>query len=110
VIVDPEMTHLNAEGQPLCGTFAHGVDALTEDPDKVDCPLCKKRMGTGTDITIHVCGPSTPKCRCNCGPDGPDCEHVWDGPWAESEDGRSGSVTCSRCGMWKMDHDLWVMP
>lgn len=35
-----------------------------------------------------------------------DCGHVWDGPWAERDWG--GSVTCSRCGMLAIQHDMRV--
>lgn len=48
-------------------------------------------------------------CYCDCVNGGP-CEHTWDGePW-ESEDGRSWSATCSRCGMTAMSHDMRVLP
>lgn len=118
----PERTHFEVEGNPLCGVIAPEVDALTDDPDQVDCPNCKMlhglrarlaaRCGCAAEAipvtTIHVCGPSRETCRCQC-PDGP-CEHVWDGPWAESEDGLLQTATCSRCGMWASDHDLWVAP
>ena len=58
-------------------------------------------------VTVFACGPSTGKCKCQC-PDGP-CEHKWDGK--EVQVGPGGwSITCSKCGMAAMDHDLWVMP
>ena len=59
-------------------------------------------------ISVNVCGPGSAQCKCQC-PDGP-CEHQWDGAWYESEDGRMGTSTCSRCGMHRIDHDLWVCP
>ncbi len=37
-----------------------------------------------------------------------DCEHVFDGPSVKIDGG--GSVTCSRCGMTAMDHDIRVGP
>jgi len=55
--------------------------------------------------TLHVCGPSTTECKCNC-PDS--CEHVWDGPGVE--EGLMNSVTCSRCGMTAFAHSMWVNP
>ncbi len=61
-------------------------------------------------VEIHTCGPSTAKCKCECGSNGPKCGHQWDGPEWESEDGLSGSSTCSKCGMVRMDHDMWVCP
>lgn len=50
-------------------------------------------------------------CYCACGsePRGP-CEHKWDGPDWESEDGCACSVTCSRCGTTAMSHDLRTGP
>lgn len=59
------------------------------------------------NVDIIVCGPSTPKCRCQC-PDGP-CEHQWDGPEIDLGGG-AYSVTCSRCGKDAMSHDMWVAP
>jgi hypothetical protein len=54
---------------------------------------------------VMVCGPGTfGVCKCNC-PDGP-CEHVWDGEIVE-EDGMT-TVTCSRCGKWAVNHDMWM--
>lgn len=44
-------------------------------------------------------------CYCACGSGGP-CEHKWDGPVWESEDGCMSSVTCSRCGGTAMSHSL----
>jgi hypothetical protein len=63
-----------------------------------------------SEVTIMTCGPSTMKCKCNC----PEyCEHIWDGEQEETryENGASSvSVTCSRCGMSAMQHDMLVMP
>lgn len=59
-------------------------------------------------LQVFACGPSTQRCVCTC-PDGP-CEHRWDGPEWRSEDGLACSVTCSRCGMTKMSHDMWIGP
>ena len=47
-------------------------------------------------------------CYCNC-PDGL-CEHSWDGPTYESEDGCMMSATCSRCGAVAAYHDMRVGP
>lgn len=69
---------------------------------------------------VMVCGPGTfGKCKCNC-PDGP-CEHVWDGPEARDEDPDAEEIegenyvpspvvtaTCSRCGKWQINHDMWL--
>lgn len=67
-------------------------------------------------VSVFVCGPSSGKCQCKC-PDGP-CEHKWDGTHIDIPcyDAKGipymggGSVTCSRCGMAAIDHDIWVMP
>ena len=48
-------------------------------------------------------------CYCACGAGGP-CEHSWDGPDYESEDGCMVSVTCSRCGSVAAYHDMRVGP
>ena len=61
-----------------------------------------------TEASAFVCGPSRPGCECNC-PDGP-CDHKWDGESATIDDGRGQTVTCSRCGMYAINHDLWVGP
>lgn len=58
-------------------------------------------------LQVLQCGPSTAPCKCEC-PKGP-CDHRWDGPWIDLDaDGRSSSVTCSRCGMDCMSHDMWL--
>ena len=38
------------------------------------------------------------------------CEHRWDGPWVDHDDGRGGSVTCSKCGMDAMSWSMRVGP
>lgn len=68
--------------------------------------------GDEREISIFVCrGANSKKCRCQC-PDS--CEHEWDGPWKKDAipfgDGECESVTCSRCGMTRIDHDLWAGP
>lgn len=69
----------------------------------------------------------TETCRCSCGYtcEGPgrcpllvmeciekhyvkDCEHDWSGPWKEIDGG--GTVTCAKCGMSAMGHDMVVGP
>lgn len=49
------------------------------------------------------------RCYCACGIGGP-CEHTWDGPDWESDDGCAISVTCSRCGSTAMSHDMRYAP
>lgn len=61
-------------------------------------------------IIIHSCGPSSTKCICRCTAEKRDCEHIFDGDPEEFEMGHGAigwSVTCSRCGMSAMSHDLW---
>ena len=58
-------------------------------------------------VAIHVCGPSSAKCKCECAKGGP-CEHSWDGPGYETE--YSSEASCSRCGMGAISHSLWCMP
>lgn len=45
------------------------------------------------------------RCYCACSSGGP-CEHSWDGPEWVSEDQCSQSVTCSKCGVTAMSHDM----
>jgi hypothetical protein len=42
-----------------------------------------------TKITAFACGVK--------------CDHVFDGPMAEFEDGLGGTSTCSKCGAWAID-------
>ena len=65
-------------------------------------------MKKEAEVTVHACGPSRPDCRCGC-PDG-ECGHRWDGPTVTSTDKLTMSVSCSRCGMLAIDHDMWVAP
>lgn len=48
-------------------------------------------------------------CYCACNGGGP-CEHNWDGPVWESDDGCTSSATCSRCGCTAMSHSLRTGP
>ena len=41
---------------------------------------------------------------------GPACAHAWNGPAWRSPDGRTESVTCSRCGAIQIDYDLKNLP
>lgn len=57
-------------------------------------------------LKIFICGPSSAKCKCECGRLEGKCEHQWDGPFVSVEHGES--VTCSRCGMDNMSHSMWL--
>lgn len=63
-------------------------------------------------VTVFACGPSSQRCKCECGTPGGKCEHKWDGDGAEHVDeyGATWSATCSRCGMEAISHDMWVGP
>ena len=37
-----------------------------------------------------------------------DCDHVWDGPWRDRQNG--GTITCSVCGMGADTHNCKVGP
>ena len=62
---------------------------------------------TDEPMSVFLCGPQTQTCACDCAQGG-ECEHQWDGPYVEIENG--GSVTCSRCGGAALYHDMWVGP
>lgn len=35
-----------------------------------------------------------------------DCQHVWDGPCVEFDEGRGVTTTCSKCGEWAVNVSL----
>lgn len=102
----------------------------------VTCPKCKAAPGKrcrsviGRPRSYHNerlevaavlrNGPRTPDnekglCRCDC-PDGP-CEHVWNRPATVQGIGVDGEITleeptlmCTRCGMFRFDHDNFRVP
>lgn len=45
-----------------------------------------------SQVTIHRCGVR--------------CDHAWDGPIVEFDEGRSLSVTCSKCGRTALHVDM----
>lgn len=47
-------------------------------------------------ITVHVCGVR--------------CDHVWDGPIVEFNDGCSMTSTCSKCGAWAINISVMELP
>ena len=57
------------------------------------------------EMNVHAS--HTHGCYCACADGGP-CQHVFDGPWQEFEDGSGGTTTCSKCGTWSMNHDMWL--
>lgn len=70
--------------------------------------FCAERGWDRSKTSLHVHSGGSTSCYCAC-PDGP-CQHEWTGPWRDFEDGHGGEVTCARCGMGSMAHDLRVMP
>ena len=55
-------------------------------------PKCSREDCPGNEVFLHM----TPK------PDA--CEHQWDGPYVDIENGTS--ITCSKCGMSAYQHSL----
>lgn len=37
---------------------------------------------------------------------GRECDHIFDGPWVEFQDGTGASKTCSKCGALAIDVEL----
>ena len=76
--------------------------------------MCKEHGFDRSKMHFHAS--HTHGCYCAC-PDGP-CQHLWDGPQQplgleEGEDesqARGWSVTCSRCGVDAMSHDMRCGP
>lgn len=68
----------------------------------------EKMKSEGFELVDHCADSDDSACYCAC-PDGP-CEHTWDGPEWQSQDGCQSSATCSRCGATALHHDLRVMP
>ena len=50
------------------------------------------------------CGPSSSQCKCDCPSE---CAHVWAGPEVEVGNGMV-ALSCARCGMAAILHDLWT--
>lgn len=49
------------------------------------------------EITAIMCGPRK-------------CEHLWDGPQQEFDEGRGMTATCSKCGEWAINVSMWEGP
>lgn len=67
---------------------------------------CGHRLYQGTVMPEFAEDPSKLPCKCNC-PES--CEHKWDGPEVEFDEGRGSSVSCSKCGTTAIEHDMMVM-
>jgi len=83
-------------------TLDRHLAEIDEAEDEAERSLAQE----GKIKMVFNCGPSSEKCKCEC-PDGL-CEHQWDGP--PHYEKNMGTATCSRCGMWAINHDIWVMP
>lgn len=68
--------------------------------------MCEKYGWDPAQTAFHAS--HTDGCYCAC-PDGP-CQHEWDGPSVEFDDGHGMSVTCSRCGTLAFSHDMRFAP
>lgn len=66
--------------------------------------ICKEKGWDPAKASFH-CSSMT-DCYCDC-PDGP-CQHIWNGP--EYRESGMSSVTCSRCKMPAIHHDLRCGP
>lgn len=66
--------------------------------------ICKEQGWDLANTHVHCSHSSI--CYCDC-PDGP-CQHVWNGP--EEVGDNYSSVTCSRCGMSAISHDMRYGP
>lgn len=75
---------------------------------------CEKQGWSRSEIFFHAS--HSHGCYCAC-PDGP-CQHVFNGPVVplgleEGEDPKQAcgwSVSCSKCGLDAMSHDIKFMP
>jgi len=80
---------------------------LKADKDRMDKRFAEVMESLEKGIVpegVMVCGPGTVgSCKCNC-PES--CEHIWDGERIEDE--QVATATCSRCGKWAINHDIWV--
>lgn len=98
----------NYERRGTCEKFQLPTDEEIAQSDAEDEARFKEVMeslekGIVPDGVI-VCGPSTiGKCVCKC-PES--CEHIWDGETIDEE--QMSTATCSRCGMWAINHDMWI--
>lgn len=73
---------------------------------KVYLEVCKEYGWDPATTQMHVS--HSDSCYCAC-PDGP-CQHLWNGAEYTSDDGCTVSITCSRCGLPAIDHDMRVGP
>ena len=77
-----------------------------ESAEKAIGDFCDEHGWDRSKMIAHL-DPAGP-CYCAC-PTGP-CQHTWDGPDIQIEDGLGYSVTCSRCGTSALSHDMRCGP
>lgn len=100
--------------RPTDEEFAELARKRDEEVAKIIDKLCEEHGFKKEGMHFHVSHQG--QCYCAC-PDGP-CQHIWDGPnkpigLEEGEDERNApgwSVTCSRCGVDAMSHDMRCGP
>lgn len=85
------------------------AEELAEDEAKMDARMKEVMESIENGVVpdgVFVCGPGTVgKCSCNCPTS---CGHVWDGEMIEDEENGISTATCSVCGKWQFNHDMWV--
>ena len=58
-------------------------------------------------VGVFVCGPSSGTCSCRCSTERK-CDHVFDGKTVIIGEYDGATATCSRCGTWQINHDMWL--
>lgn len=96
------------KSRPTDAEFEELKRQRDEGVAKALADVCKKHGWDPVGVKAHVSHASSADCYCAC-PDGP-CQHTWDGPIYESEDGCMRSATCSRCGAVAAYHDMRCGP
>lgn len=100
--------------RPTDAEFAELARKRDEAFEASVAAICAKHGWDRSATLVHAS--HSHGCYCAC-PDGP-CQHTWDGPTkpigleeGEDESQAQGfSVTCSRCGMDAMSHDIRCGP
>ena len=93
--------------------FAKLARERDEQLEKTISAIAKSRGWDPEKVSVHINrGGSSAQCYCAC-PDGP-CQHDWTGLGQDvlndNDEPCGFEVTCARCGMGAMSHDLRFMP
>lgn len=75
---------------------------------KTDLERIAQEWGVPTDQLHTSFNPH--ECYCTCGSPNPLCEHLWNGPEVQLEDGQVVSASCSLCGLSAYSHDIRIAP